>query len=141
MFIDGGKAELLENALKEIQSDWGRRNPGYQPFLRMPSEYPPTVIDSINAKVANQKTRSASRGEAEANMLRAEADGQADAKLKLAEAGEVYPDSWAPCAKTLKCFNWRPSTGMAPTWQAAPILHSSRLSDMPGAKHSEGYRA
>ncbi|MEK6489203.1 SPFH domain-containing protein, partial [Klebsiella grimontii] len=54
-------------------------------------EYPPTVIDSINAKVtANQKTlqreQEVKQREAEANMLRAEADGQADAKLKLAEA-------------------------------------------------------
>ncbi|RBZ46112.1 SPFH/Band 7/PHB domain protein [Klebsiella pneumoniae] len=54
-------------------------------------EYPPTVIESINAKVtANQKTlqreQEVKQREAEANMLRAEADGQADAKLKLAEA-------------------------------------------------------
>jgi len=54
-------------------------------------EYPPTVIDSINAKVtANQKTlqreQEVKQREAEANMLRAEANGQADAKLKLAEA-------------------------------------------------------
>lgn len=91
-FIDGGKAELLENALKEIQSDMGPV--GIQvislSYVGRP-EYPPTVIDSINAKVtANQKTlqreQEVKQREAEANMLRAEADGQADAKLKLAEA-------------------------------------------------------
>ncbi len=42
-------------------------------------EYPPTVIESINAKVtANQKTlqrEQVKQREAEANMLRAEADG------------------------------------------------------------------
>lgn len=91
-FIDGGKAELLENALQEIQSDMGPV--GIQvislSYVGRP-EYPPTVIDSINAKVtANQKTlqreQEVKQREAEANMLRAEADGQADAKLKLAEA-------------------------------------------------------
>ena len=91
-FIDGGKAELLENALKEIQSDMGPV--GIQvislSYVGRP-EYPPTVIESINAKVtANQKTlqreQEVKQREAEANMLRAEADGQADAKLKLAEA-------------------------------------------------------
>ena len=91
-FIDGGKADLLESALKEIQSDMGPV--GIQvislSYVGRP-EYPPTVIDSINAKVtANQKTlqreQEVKQREAEANMLRAEADGQADAKLKLAEA-------------------------------------------------------
>lgn len=57
-FIDGGKALLLTNALKEIQDDM---NPiGIQvislSYVGKP-EYPPTVIESINAKVtANQKT-------------------------------------------------------------------------------------
>ncbi|WP_431818982.1 SPFH domain-containing protein [Citrobacter braakii] len=91
-FIDGGKADLLTNALKEIQEEMGPV--GIQvvslSYVGKP-EYPPTVIDSINAKVtANQKTlqreQEVKQREAEANMLRAEADGQADAKLKLAEA-------------------------------------------------------
>ncbi|EAB6803374.1 SPFH/Band 7/PHB domain protein [Escherichia coli] len=91
-FIDGGKADLLTNALKEIQDEMGPI--GIQvvslSYVGKP-EYPPTVIDSINAKVtANQKTlqreQEVKQREAEANMLRAEADGQADAKLKLAEA-------------------------------------------------------
>ena len=57
-FIDGGKADLLTNALKGLQDDMGpigiqvvSLSWGGKP------EYPPTVIDSINAKVtANQKT-------------------------------------------------------------------------------------
>lgn len=39
-FIDGGKAELLENALKEISPIWGRLVSGDQPFLRWPSGIP-----------------------------------------------------------------------------------------------------
>lgn len=91
-FIDGGKSDLLTSALKEIQDEMGPV--GIQvislSYVGKP-EYPPTVIDSINAKVtANQKTlqreQEVKQREAEANMLRAEANGQADAKLKLAEA-------------------------------------------------------
>ncbi|MDJ7441958.1 SPFH domain-containing protein [Salmonella enterica] len=91
-FIDGGKSDLLTSALREIQDEMGPV--GIQvislSYVGKP-EYPPTVIDSINAKVtANQKTlqreQEVKQREAEANMLRAEADGQADAKLKLAEA-------------------------------------------------------
>ncbi|ECT1022489.1 SPFH domain-containing protein [Salmonella enterica] len=91
-FIDGGKSDLLTSALKEIQDEMGPV--GIQvislSYVGKP-EYPPTVIDSINAKVtANQKTlqreQEVKQREAEANMLRAEADGQADAKLTLAEA-------------------------------------------------------
>lgn len=91
-FIDGGKSDLLTSALKEIQDEMGPV--GIQvislSYVGKP-EYPPTVIDSINAKVtANQKTlqreQEVKQREAEANMLRAEADGQADAKMKLAKA-------------------------------------------------------
>lgn len=90
-FIDGGKAELLENALKEISPIWGRLVSVISLSYVGRPEYPPTVIESINAKVtANQKTlqreQEVKQREAEANMLRAEADGRADAKLKLAEA-------------------------------------------------------
>ncbi|HFP9309494.1 TPA: SPFH domain-containing protein [Raoultella ornithinolytica] len=91
-FIDGGKALLLTNALKEIQDDM---NPiGIQvislSYVGKP-EYPPTVIESINAKVtANQKTlqreQEVKQRIAEANMLREQASGEADAKLTLAEA-------------------------------------------------------
>jgi regulator of protease activity HflC (stomatin/prohibitin superfamily) len=91
-FIDGGKSELLDAALKDIQDEMGPI--GIQvislSYVGKP-EYPPTVVASINAKVtANQKTlqrqQEVLQREAEANMLRAEADGQADAKLKLANA-------------------------------------------------------
>ncbi len=51
-------------------------------------EYPPTVIESINAKVtANQKTlqreQEVKQREAEANMLRAEADGRGGCKAEI----------------------------------------------------------
>lgn len=91
-FIDGGKSDLLDSALKEIQT---QVNPVGIRVLSLSyvgkPEYPATVIDSINAKVtANQKTlqreQEVKQREAEANMLRAEASGQADAKLKLASA-------------------------------------------------------
>jgi regulator of protease activity HflC (stomatin/prohibitin superfamily) len=91
-FIDGGKSDLLDAALKDIQDEMGPI--GIQvislSYVGKP-EYPPTVVASINAKVtANQKTlqrqQEVLQREAEANMLRAEADGQADAKLKLASA-------------------------------------------------------
>lgn len=91
-FIDGGKSDLLDSALKEIQSEMGPI--GIQvislSYVGKP-EYPETVVSSINAKVtANQKTlqrqQEVLQREAEANMLRAEADGQADAKTKLAKA-------------------------------------------------------
>ncbi|MBJ8792376.1 SPFH domain-containing protein [Citrobacter koseri] len=91
-FIDGGKSELLDAALRDIQGEMGPI--GIQvislSYVGKP-EYPDTVVASINAKgTANQKTlqrqQEVQQREAEANMLRAEADGQADAKLKLANA-------------------------------------------------------
>ncbi|KAA5955282.1 SPFH/Band 7/PHB domain protein [Pantoea sp. VH_16] len=78
-FIDGGKADLLTAALSEIQQEMG-----------------PIGIQVISLSwvgkpvTANQKTlqreQEVKQREAEANMLRAEADGQADAKMKLARA-------------------------------------------------------
>ncbi|MES4025274.1 SPFH domain-containing protein, partial [Escherichia coli] len=91
-FIDGGKSELLDAALKDIQEEMTPI--GIQvmslSYVGKP-EYPPTVIDSINAKVtANQKTlqreQEVKQREAEANMLRAEAAGQADAIRTKAQA-------------------------------------------------------
>ena len=91
-FIDGGKSELLDSALKDIQEEMTPI--GIQvmslSYVGKP-EYPPTVIDSINAKVtANQKTlqreQEVKQREAEANMLRAEAAGQADAIRTKAQA-------------------------------------------------------
>lgn len=62
-FIDGGKSELLDAALKDIQEEMTPI--GIQvmslSYVGKP-EYPPTVIDSINAKVtANQKPCNASK--------------------------------------------------------------------------------
>ena len=91
-FIDGGKTELLEWAVKSIQSELGRV--GFlvisvscmgKPF------YPARLIDSINAKVtANQTTlqreQQVKQKEAEANMNRAQAAGEADAIRTRARA-------------------------------------------------------
>ncbi|HHT2140727.1 TPA: SPFH domain-containing protein [Klebsiella michiganensis] len=91
-FIDGGKTELLETALKSIQSEMGPV--GIQvislSWMGKP-DYPATVIDSINAKVtANQTTlqreQQVKQKEAEANMNRAQAAGEADAIRTRARA-------------------------------------------------------
>jgi regulator of protease activity HflC (stomatin/prohibitin superfamily) len=91
-FIDGGKSALLDEALRDLQSEM---NPiGIQiislSWMGKP-EYPTSVIESINAKVtANQKTlqrlQEVEQRKAEANMAREQANGEADAKLRLAEA-------------------------------------------------------
>lgn len=146
-FIDGGKAELLENALKEIQSDMGPVG------IRVISlsyvgrpEYPPTVIESINAKVtANQKTlqreQEVKQREAEANMLRAEADGRADAKLKLAEAeaksiqirGQALREN--PEVLQLEAINkWNGTLPQYMTSGTNPLL--SRLNDPPARRQA-----
>ncbi|HAL2128840.1 TPA: SPFH domain-containing protein, partial [Escherichia coli] len=57
-FIDGGKAQLLDNALKDIQKEM---SPVGIEVLSLSwvgkPDYPKTVIESINAKVtANQRT-------------------------------------------------------------------------------------
>lgn len=91
-FIDGGKTELLDSALKTIQAEMG--SVGIQvlslSWMGKP-EYPPTVIESINAKVtANQTTlqreQQVKQKEAEANMNRAQAAGEADAIRTRAKA-------------------------------------------------------
>lgn len=91
-FIDGGKAELLDKVLKEMQTEMAPI--GIEvislSYVGKP-EYPPTVIESINAKVkANQttlqRTQEVLQREAEANMARAQADGEADVKRKQASA-------------------------------------------------------
>lgn len=91
-FIDGGKADLLDAALKEMQSEMAPI--GIEvislSYVGKP-EYPETVINSINAKVtANQttlqRTQEVLQREAEANMARAQADGAADVKRKEAKA-------------------------------------------------------
>lgn len=91
-FIDGGKAQLLDDSLADIQAEMGPV--GIQilslSWMGKP-EYPASVDASINAKVtANQKTlqrqQEVLQKNAEADMARSEAKGQADAKLLLAEA-------------------------------------------------------
>lgn len=95
-FIDGGKASLLDNALKDIQAEM---SPVGIEVISLSwvgkPDYPDTVIESINAKVtANQKTlqrqQEVEQRKAEANMLReqaeGEADGEADAIRKRAQA-------------------------------------------------------
>lgn len=91
-FIDGGKADLLNQSLKDIQ---GEMTPiGIEvislSYIGKP-EYPDTVIASINAKVtANQTTlqreQEVKQRQAEADMARAQAAGEADAKRAQAQA-------------------------------------------------------
>ena len=91
-FIDGGKASLLDNALKDIQAEM---SPVGIEVISLSwvgkPDYPDTVIESINAKVtANQKTlqrqQEVEQRKAEANMLREQAEGEADAIRKRAQA-------------------------------------------------------
>lgn len=91
-FIDGGKADLLDAALKEIQNEMAPI--GIEvislSYVGKP-EYPATVIASINAKVtANQTTlqreQEVQQRIAEANMAREQAKGEADAVLTKAKA-------------------------------------------------------
>ncbi|HAW2908728.1 TPA: SPFH/Band 7/PHB domain protein [Escherichia coli] len=91
-FIDGGKAQLLDNALKDIQKEM---SPVGIEVLSLSwvgkPDYPKTVIESINAKVtANQRTlqrqQEVEQRKAEANMLREQANGEADAIRARAQA-------------------------------------------------------
>lgn len=91
-FIDGGKSKLLDNALDDIKAEMGPVGIDILSLSWMgkPS-YPKTVDESINAKVtANQKTlqrqQEVLQYKAEADMAREKANGEADAKLSLAEA-------------------------------------------------------
>ena len=91
-FIDVGKAQLLDNALKDIQKEM---SPVGIEVLSLSwvgkPDYPKTVIESINAKVtANQRTlqrqQEVEQRKAEANMLREQANGEADAIRARAQA-------------------------------------------------------
>lgn len=91
-FIDGGKAQLLDNALKDIQKEM---SPVGIEVLSLSwvgkPDYPKTVIESINAKLtANQRTlqrqQEVEQRKAEANMLREQANGEADAIRARAQA-------------------------------------------------------
>ncbi len=116
-FIDGGKSELLDAALKDIQAEMTPI--GIQvvslSYVGKP-EYPPTVIDSINAKVtANQKTlqreQEVKQREAEANMLRAEAarEGRTPFAQKPRPKPMLFVYAVKLCARTLELWNWKPS--------------------------------
>lgn len=91
-FIDGGKSEMLDEALSDIKEQMAPV--GIQVLslsYQGRPEYPANVIASINAKVtANQTTlqreQEVKQREAEANMARAQAAGEADARLTLAKA-------------------------------------------------------
>ncbi|WP_154943629.1 SPFH domain-containing protein [Klebsiella grimontii] len=91
-FIDGGKTDLLNTALKTIQGEMGPVGIQVMSLSWMGKpDYPDTVKDSINAKVtANQRTlqreQEVKQKEAEANMTRAEAAGEADAMRTRAQA-------------------------------------------------------
>lgn len=116
-FIDGGKSELLDAALKDIQAEMTPI--GIQvmslSYVGKP-EYPPTVIDSINAKVtANQKT-----------LQREQEVKQREAKLtccarKLPDRQMRFAQKPVPrpmlfvyavklCARTTASWSWKPST-------------------------------
>lgn len=93
-FIDGGKSDLLTEALSMIQAEM--TPVGIEvislSYVGKP-EYPPTVIASINAKVtANQVTlqreQEIKQSEAEAEKERAKARGESDA-ARIRAQGEA----------------------------------------------------
>lgn len=93
-FIDGGKSDLLTEALSMIQTEM--TPVGIEvislSYVGKP-EYPPTVIASINAKVtANQVTlqreQEIKQSEAEAEKERAKARGESDA-ARIRAQGEA----------------------------------------------------
>lgn len=91
-FIDGGKADLLNQSLHDIQAEMTPVGIEVMSLSYMGKpEYPPTVIASINAKVtANQTTlqreQEVLQRIAEANMAREQAKGEADAVVLKATA-------------------------------------------------------
>lgn len=91
-FIDGGKATLLEDVLKEIQADLGPVGIKVMSLSWTGKPiYPNTVIESINAKVtANQKTlqrvQEVQQSTAEANKKIEEARGESESIRLRAEA-------------------------------------------------------
>lgn len=115
-FIDGGKSELLDSALKDIQAEMTPI--GIQvmslSYVGKP-EYPPTVIDSINAKVtANQKTL---QREQEVKQREAKptccARKQPDRLTPFAQKPRPKPMLFVYavklCARTPVLWSWKPS--------------------------------
>lgn len=96
-FIDGGKADLLSQALKELQEDMGPVGIEVMSLSWVDKPiYPETVISSINAKVtANQTTlqriQEVQQSKAEADKKIEEARGEAEStKLRAnAEADSI----------------------------------------------------
>lgn len=91
-FIDGGKAELLATALKELQADMGPVGIEVMSLSWVDKPiYPDTVISSINAKVtANQTTlqriQEVQQSKAEADKKIEEARGEAQSTMLKAQA-------------------------------------------------------
>lgn len=91
-FIDGGKAELLAAALKELQADMGPVGIEVMSLSWVDKPiYPDTVISSINAKVtANQTTlqriQEVQQSKAEADKKIEEARGEAQSTMLKAQA-------------------------------------------------------
>lgn len=91
-FIDGGKAELLAAALKELQADMGPVGIEVMSLSWVDKPiYPDTVIASINAKVtANQTTlqriQEVQQSKAEADKKIEEARGEAQSTMLKAQA-------------------------------------------------------
>lgn len=91
-FIDGGKADLLAAALKELQTDMGPVGIEVMSLSWVDKPiYPDTVIASINAKVtANQTTlqriQEVQQSKAEADKKIEEARGEAQSTMLKAQA-------------------------------------------------------
>lgn len=115
-FIDGGKSELLDAALKDIQEEMTPI--GIQvislSYVGKP-EYPPTVIDSINAKVtANQKTL---QREQEVKQREAKptccARKLPDRLMRFAQKPRLKPMLFVYavklCVRTPVLWSWKPS--------------------------------
>lgn len=94
-FIDGGKDEILSGVLNDLQKEMGPVGIEVISVSWMGKpDYPPTVIESINAKVtANQKTlqreQEVKQRTAEANMAIEEARGKAES-AKVEADGTAY---------------------------------------------------
>lgn len=121
-FIDGGKTELLDNSLKAIQTEMGPV--GIQvlslSWMGKP-EYPPSVIESINAKVtANQTTLQREQQVKQKKLKQTwfalrQRVKLTPRKLWLRLMLNLSASAARLSARTRKLCSWRPSiSGMAP---------------------------